>query len=337
MVTSENIFAYINRQQSVSSAELAAHFGITRQAINLHIRRLINSGRIEKTGSTRSARYFSATRAPEPAIFSRPFNLRGLDESDVYERVAVVLNLKRTLKSNVETVMHYAFTEMLNNAIDHSDAVQCRVKVRVATGTLGFEIKDSGIGVFRSIADKFGLPDEQVAMIELLKGKTTTMPEAHSGEGIFFTSRAADRMVLRSHRLQIAWDRMRKDVFVSTPRFSKGTKVIFEIRRNSRLRLEDVFAEFAPQSYDYQFEKTRVAVKLLQHDYLSRSEAKRILFNLDKFSEVELDMRDVVHLGQGFADEVFRVFASLHPDVQIRTINESDAIAAMIRHVQGTV
>ncbi len=101
MVTSENIFAYINRQQSVSSAELAAHFGITRQAINLHIRRLINSGRIEKTGSTRSARYFSATRAPEPAIFSRPFNLRGLDESDVYERVAIVLNLKRTLKSNV--------------------------------------------------------------------------------------------------------------------------------------------------------------------------------------------------------------------------------------------
>ena len=79
-------------------------------------------------------------------------------------------------------------------------------------------------------------------------------------------------------RLQIAWDRMRKDVFVSTPRFSKGTKVIFEIRRNSRLRLEDVFAEFAPQSYDFQFEKTRVAVKLLQHDYLSRSEAKRILF-----------------------------------------------------------
>jgi hypothetical protein len=77
-------------------------------------------------------------------------------------------------------------------------------------------------------------------------------------------------------------------------------------------------------------------VKLLQHDYLSRSEAKRLLFNLEKFSEVELDMRDVAHLGQGFADEVFRVFASLHPHVQIRTINASDAVTAMIRHAQGT-
>ena len=200
---------------------------------------------------------------------------------------------------------------------------------------ISFSVKDGGIGAFHSIAEKFGLQDEHAAMIELIKGKTTTMPEAHSGEGIFFVSRSADRFVLRSHRLQIEWDRDRDDVFVSDPRFTRGTLVKFEIRKDSRTRLEDVFGEFAPEHYDYQFQKTRVLVKLLRRDYVSRSEAKRLLYNLDKFSEIELDMRDVVNVGQGFADEVFRVFATANPEIVLRTTNAAKAVAAMIRHVSG--
>ncbi len=76
-------------------------------------------------------------------------------------------------------------------------------------------------------------------------------------------------------------------------------------------------------------------VKLLRQDYISRSEAKRLLHNLDKFSEIELDMRDVRNVGQGFADEVFRVFATAHPDILIRFVNASDAVTAMIKHVRG--
>ncbi len=77
-------------------------------------------------------------------------------------------------------------------------------------------------------------------------------------------------------------------------------------------------------------------VKLLQKDYVSRSEAKRLLHNLDEFLEIELDMRDVRHVGQGFADEVYRVFASAHPEIVIRTTNASRAIGAMLRHVSST-
>jgi hypothetical protein len=120
---------------------------------------------------------------------------------------------------------------------------------------------------------------------------------------------------------------------VSEPRFLKGTLVQFEIRIDSRTRLEKVFAEFAPEEYDYQFQKTRVLVKLLRREYVSRSEAKRLLHNLDKFSEIELDMRDVISVGQGFADEVFRVFTSKHPEILIRSINAGKAVDAMIQHV----
>jgi len=335
--TRDAILAYLDRRGSATSTDLADHLGLTRQAINLHLRRLIDSGEIVKTGSTRGAKYFPASAAPEPKVFSAQYELQGLDEGEAYDRIAISLNFARQLRPNVRDIVHYAFTEMLNNAIEHSKAKRCRVDVRLEAGRLVFEVRESGIGVFRSIADKYRLADEHAALIELVKGKTTTMPEAHSGEGIFFSARAGDRMVIGSHGIQIEWDRIRDDVFVSEPRFRKGTTVLFEIRRDSRTRLENVFAEFAPEEYDYQFQKTRVLVKLLQRDYVSRSEAKRLLLNLDKFSEVELDLRDVKHLGQGFADEVFRVFASHHPDIHLRAINANKSIAAMIRHVGGTV
>jgi len=333
--TRDMIREYIEENGSATGPELAEYLGITRQAIGLHLRQLIGAAEIFKTGSTRAARYFPRGAAAAERRVKRDLALHGLDESTVYEDIAITLTLSQ-LPDNVESVMHYAITEMLNNAIDHSMTDRCTIEVRLDATRIAFTVRDSGIGAFHSIADKFDLADEHVAMIELIKGKTTTQPHAHSGEGIFFVSRAADRFVLRSHRLQIEWDHDRDDVFVSEPRFLKGTLVEFEIRRDSRTRLENVFGEFAPEEYDFQFEKTRVLVKLLRREYVSRSEAKRLLHNLDKFSEIELDMRDVASVGQGFADEVFRVFASAHPGIIIRTINAGKAVNAMFQHAGGS-
>jgi anti-sigma regulatory factor (Ser/Thr protein kinase)/biotin operon repressor len=332
--TTETIRKFIKKHGSASGPALAEHLGITRQAVSLHLRRLIAAGEVFKTGSTRAARYYPGEAAPAAQRIRRDITLAGLDESTVYDDLAITLNFSR-LAENVESVLHYAFTEMLNNAIDHSMSEGCTIEVRLDAAKVWFSVRDRGIGVFHSVAEKFSLEDEQAALIELIKGKTTTKPDAHSGEGIFFVSRSADRFVLRSHRLQIEWDHDRDDVFVSDPRYVKGTLVQFELRKDSRTRLEDVFAEFAPQEYDYRFEKTRVLVKLVQREYVSRSEAKRLLHNLDKFSEIELDMRDVTSVGQGFADEVFRVFASSHPEIVIRTINTGDGVGTMIRHVSG--
>jgi hypothetical protein len=124
-------------------------------------------------------------------------------------------------------------------------------------------------------------------------------------------------------------------VFVSNPRFLKGTVVSFAIQRDSRRLLDKVFGEFAPEEYDFRFQKTKMLVKLLQRDFVSRSEAKRLVANLEKFSEIVLDFRDVKSVGQGFADEVFRVFAGRHPATKIIVENASPAVDAMIRHVRS--
>ena len=335
MDAKRRILAFLSRRRSASGGELRSHLGVSRQALSVHIRSLIEAGKVVRAGMTRGAHYMLPSRGPAPAVISHALRTRGLDEARVWDELAVALNLHRALRPNIETIARYAFTEMLNNAIEHSAAEQCSLRFSLDPGLLSFEVRDPGIGVFHSIASKLHLQDEHTALVELLKGRTTTMREAHTGEGIFFTSRVADRFVLRSHRTQVEWSRMKGDVFVSAQRFLRGTRVSFAIQRSSRRRIEEVFGEFAPEEYDFQFQKTNVLVKLLQRDYVSRSEARRLVANLEKFSEIVLDFRDVKSVGQGFADEVFRVFANRHPAIKIATENTNPAVAAMMRHVRG--
>lgn len=335
MNTSESILAYLKNQGSSGSRALCAHLGISRQALNVHINRLIDEDKIVRTGVTRNARYSLRGHLPPPKYYRGEFPTEGLDENQVFQRIALSQNLSHSLNSDAEALFQYVFTEILNNAIDHSESRTVRVSAVLEARSVKAEISDNGIGIFSSIAQKLELPDEHDALLQLVKGKTTTMPEAHSGEGIFFSSKAASILVLRSHRIQVEWNKKLKDVFVSNRRHVKGTHVQIEVRRNSRTKLEDIFNEFAPQEFDYQFSKSRVQVKLLGKKYISRSEARRLVLNLEKFKNIELDFKNVESIGQGFADEVFRVFTTNHPDTVIEMVNASPAVGVMIQHAKG--
>jgi hypothetical protein len=56
------------------------------------------------------------------------------------------------------------------------------------------------------------------------------------------------------------------------------------------------------------------------------------MVGLEKFTEVTLDFQGVDSIGQGFADEIFRVFTRMHPGVRVGYANAPPAIDAMIRH-----
>ncbi len=332
MSTPKVILAYLRKHASASSGALSSHLGISRQALNRHVSRLIDEGKVVRTGATRNTRYALPQKLPLPKPYRGEFATEGLDEHRVYQRLALSLNLGRVLRLEANDVFQYVFTEILNNAIDHSESRNVRISAAVDPMSITADVGDNGIGIFASIAQKLGLPDEHDALIQLVKGKTTTMPEAHSGEGIFFSSKAADRLVIRSHAIQVEWNTRLADVFVSTRRRVKGTHVRIDVRRDSRTRLEDLFSEFAPKEFDYRFSKSRVHVKLLGEKYISRSEARRLLVGLEKFRFVELDFGHVESIGQGFADEVFRVYVASHPGTALRSVNASPAVHAMIRH-----
>ena len=52
---------------------------------------------------------------------------------------------------------------------------------------------------------------------------------------------------------------------------------------------------------------------------------------------VDLDFGGVSSIGQGLADEVFRVFTEAHPEIDVVAENANDAVNAMIQHVRSRV
>jgi len=341
LTTKEVILNRIRKRGEASSAELAEGLGISRQAVHRQLKSLISEGRIQKIGVTRGVRYRfvgGGKVADPPGRISRRLAVAGLEEDVVLMGFEPLLRPRPRLSRQAQDITRYAFTEMLNNAIDHSNSSNVVVSMWLDAYTLHFSVRDYGIGIFRNIAERFGLPDESSAAAELLKGKRTTMKERHSGEGIFFSSKAADRLSFRSHGTGLAFDTVRGDVFLSTERQLKGTEVLFEVKRRSRRSLERIFAEFAGEEFQHRFEKTRVMVRLFEADYFSRSQARRLLAGLERFTEVRLDFKGVRILGQGFCDEVFRVFLERHGNVRIVVENLPGALRPMVEHVvDGTI
>jgi DNA-binding MarR family transcriptional regulator len=336
METKDKILDYVKKKASVTGRELSELLGISRQAVNKHLRELILKGLVLKRGTTKDAIYSVAVPGARSAIdrsFRKKYLLKDLEEDRIFEETATVLNLKELLNGSAFEIANYAFTEILNNAIDHSKSEECAVEIDSDQYTYRYKIRDYGIGLFYSIFDKFKLQDENTAIGELLKGKTTTMRERHTGEGIFFTSKAADRLSLRSHKINLVMDNLKNDVFVEEKRFIEGTEVRFSVNRRSKRNLSKIFDGFAPEEFDYRFERTRVLVKLFKEDYISRSEAKRMLSGLDRFKEIILDFDGVKSIGQGFADQVFRIFRKTNPDITVRTENVPPILRQMIDHV----
>ena len=67
----------------------------------------------------------------------------------------------------------------------------------------------------------------------------------------------------------------------------------------------------------------------LDRDPVARSQARRICARLDSFKEAVLDFEKVDIMGQGFADEVFRVYANMHPTVLLRPVNMNAEVQRM--------
>ena len=334
MKTKDRIIRLLKEKKKLSGTDIANILGISKQAVNKHLKSLIESGIIRKTGSTRNAKYFiSNGHNKTPLKVKKLVKLDSTSEDKVFNEIKLLLNIRKNLIRNVFEIFHYAFTEILNNAIEHSRSDKCSINVELNDYNVSFLIRDFGIGIFHSIASKFSLNDESESLIELSKGKRTTKREKHTGEGIFFTSKSCDIMKIRSHNLILIFDNIKKDVFFSRKRYLKGTEIYFSIKRFSNKKIEDFFSEFAPEKFNYKFERTKVHIELLQKEYISRSEAKRLIVGLEKFKEIIFDFKGVEIIGQGFADEIFRVFKAEHPDIDLQMINITPEIEKIIKHI----
>ncbi len=326
-------------KRKFKTAEIAEALNLSRQYVSRILNGLVHEGKLIRGGSANKAFYALPQNASllgnQIKKYLKSKDLKEHEVVDEIERQAPFLN---RLKENVKSIFTYAFSEMLNNAIEHSRSEDIEVTLTRSNNYLIFKVRDFGIGVFRNVMKKRGLTSELEAIQDLLKGKTTTAPKAHTGEGIFFTSKASDIFILESFNYRLRIDNKIKDVFVEEVKNpKKGTLVIFTINTGSTRHLNDIFKKYQSNPEEYAFDKTEIQVKLYTMGtiYISRSQARRILAGLDKFKSIVLDFDKVPTVGQAFADEIFRVFQSKYPEIKLTARNMNEAVAFMVKRVES--
>ncbi len=323
---------YQEKTQHLSQA-VAEQFNISRQAAQRHIKQLVDAGVLIMTGSTKAAKYEFVKIVEKHKRFDL---LPGITEDFPWR--TFVRPLLDDMPENIISICQYGFTEMFNNAIDHSGGSNVLVSVERTDYSIELSVSDDGIGIFRKITDDFKLDDESHAILELSKGKLTSDPSRHSGEGIFFTSRMFDRYFIVSGKLYFYHTLEDADWLFERKSPSKGTTVVMNIRISSDRTMQAIFNEFATVDHPG-FYKTVVPVHLAQfgdENMISRSQAKRVLARVEKFREVVLDFKGIKEIGQAFADEIFRVFSQANPQVHLLPINANEAVQWMIDRAKAS-
>ena len=340
MLTKAKIIKEVTERGTVKSSDFIRRFGVSRQYVTKLLSSLVQENVLIKIGSTRSAFYTTEDflqRNPKfaPNSYSKILTNNGLEEHRIFNDIEKQFLPVIKIPENVRSIFEYAFSEMMNNAIEHSTSKKIKIFVSLNNDTLTFIVDDFGIGAFRNIMQKKHLHSEIEAIQDLLKGKTTTAPKLHSGEGIFFTSKVGDEFVLDSYGYQFIADNIIKDIFIKKVRGQKqGTKVTFRININDSHHLNDIFKKYTAvgESSDYGFDKTEIRVRLyiIGGVHISRSQARRVLSGLDKFKVIIMDYDKVPTVGQAFADEIYRVFKNKKPTIEIQNINMNESVTFMI-------
>jgi anti-sigma regulatory factor (Ser/Thr protein kinase) len=324
------ILEHVEKHPEDISKVAAAKFGITRQAVNKHLQRLTSEGSLAESGKTRARSYkVSAISTWDKHYLIVP----GLEEETVW--VNDIRPHLGQLPDNVMNIWHVGFTEMFNNAIEHSESHIVLVQIDKTAVDCEMLIFDKGVGIFKKIQGALNLDDPRHAILELAKGKFTTDPKHHSGEGIFFTSRMFDsfdissRGVLYSHEFD-----KEEEWIIERPKALEGTMVSLKLHNHTSRTARKIYDQFASVE-GHGFSKTMVPVRLAQYgndQLVSRSQAKRLLSRLDRFRVVFLDFAEIPGIGQAFADEIFRVFQKQHPEIQLLPINANPEVKGMIAH-----
>jgi len=310
----------------------AQHFKITRQAVLKHLKRLVYEKSVTTTGERRQKAYKLAALLE----WQHTYKIEpSLEEYILWEKdIAPVL---QPLPENVMDIWHYGFTEMLNNAKDHSGGSLIYVKISKTAINTEMMMRDNGIGIFKKIQQAFDLPDQRYAILELSKGKLTTDPARHTGEGIFFSSRMFDRFSIGSdetwygHKFGVDPDWIMNWS-------AGGTALFMQICNHTARTAEKIFDQYASGDEDYGFTKTVVPVQLAQYGndkLISRSQAKRVVSRLELFRTILFDFTGVPTIGQAFADEIFRVFANEHPQIELVPIHANSEVKRMVERVKN--
>jgi anti-sigma regulatory factor (Ser/Thr protein kinase) len=300
-------------------------FQVTSTTVSRHINKLIKDGKIAKSGNTRNSKFFLQSEYNRQKAYAIT---KGVAEDKVFKDFEDIFF---RFPKNIYDICHFGVTEMVNNAIDHSRGSKITVETRFRDPELTVVITDDGVGAFKTICDSLGVGDLREGIVHISKGKITRDPANHTGQGIFFTSRMFDTFTISANEYVYEKDNHLNDWTFMQRYGGNGTDITMIINIHSETTSKQVFYSF--EGAECSFDKTEFIVHLAdfkESSFVSRSQAKRILLGLDKFSLITFDFKKVEFIGQGFVDEIFRIFVNNHPGIKLQYINANDAVRFMI-------
>jgi len=304
----------------------AKSLNVTRTTIHRHMNALIKQQKVSRTGTTKQTNYYLTNQRNRTYTFTMNSKLK---EDIVWNE-----DLKPQLigvNNNIRDIIQYGFTEIFNNVLDHAFATNIIVSINWEGEMIRLAVEDNGVGVFERLNRVFHYKDNRETLLQLSKGKLTTDPVNHTGEGLFFTSRVFDYFYLTANGLCFFRNNKELDWAVESVPLKKGTQVLMEISQNSTRRTTEIFSKYTE---NFEFSKTDLLVDLSQfagERLISRSQAKRLFTEIEPFTSVTLDFAKVAIVGQGFVDEVFRVYPAKNKNIKINYINANDDVTFMIK------
>ena len=308
-------------------------FGVSKSSVYNYVKRMCEEGILQKAEG--SASYEIVT---EEYQFSYE-NDGTLGEDCVFRR-DIEPHLAH-LEKNVRSAWHYAFTEMMNNAIEHSRASHISVYLSMNALHTAVEIVDDGVGIFRNIRDFLKEErGEDVALEEcaalLFAGKFTTAKRYHSGEGIFFTSHLMDEFRILSDGSFFTRNNFEESGVKKVAGLEGGTYVFMSLSNQTGKTTRAVFDRFSDVEEGFIRTHVPIAHMFAYGNPISRSEARRLGQMIDPFKEITLDFSGVEEVGQAFCHELFVVWQRDHADVTLTVENAAEDVSFMIRRVKNT-
>jgi hypothetical protein len=118
----------------------------------------------------------------------------------------------------------------------------------------------------------------------------------------------------------------------------QGSSIYMAIALDTQRSLDQVLAAWSVAGDGIAFDRTTIHLRLLAgpgQPLDSRAQARRVTARLATFKQAEISFEGVEDVGHGFIDELFRVFARAHPQVELLPTHMTPRLAALLKGAQN--